>query len=193
MAFSFDIKGLDKVQKALQEKPAEAKKAIHTVLKDHVTEINEQQKRNAQGFQDRGSLWAGINFLPVDEINFVLFSQAPYSAFIEFGTRKKFRAIPEVDASQYKGSGGGGGQGLYNAILAWVKRKGIAYGTTFSVKTRRKKGGKAQDRAEKQAAYAIYKSILVNGINPHPFFFQPFLSRKEQIKRDVEKAINNLK
>ncbi|HEU4903165.1 MAG TPA: hypothetical protein VFT06_10240 [Flavisolibacter sp.] len=191
MSFSFDIKGLDKVQKALKEHPVKARKAIHAVLVEEVTNINRQQVQAASRFTDRAQLIKGISWAAVDELNFVLFSQAPYSAYLEFGTRKKFTPIAGIDAGEYRGSGGSTGK-LYDAILAWVKRKGIAHGTTFSVRTRRKKGGKAQDKAERAAAFAIMKSIMVNGVNPQPFFFAPFLSRREQLKNAVQQALNNL-
>jgi hypothetical protein len=191
MSFSFDIKGLDTVQKALKAHPEKARKAIRGVLAEEVTTINREQVQAASRFTDRGQIIKGIGWSAVDELNFILFSQAPYSAYLEFGTRKKFRPIAGIDAGQYRGSGGSTGK-LYDAILAWVKRKGVAHGTTYSVKTRRKKGGKSQDKAERAAAFAIMKSIMVNGINPQPFFFAPFLSRREQIKNAVRQALENL-
>lgn len=190
MAFSFDIKGLDNLQKKLQQKPKEAEEVTKKVLVKYVTKIHAEQVRRASRFTDRGAIVQGLGWLPAGNLNYVLFSQAPHSAYREFGTGKKFQSIPEVDASVYRGATGK--KGLYSAILAWVKRKGIAYGTTFSVKTRRKKGGKAQDRAEKAAAFAIYRDILKNGTKPSPFFFAPFLVERQTIKDELETELNKI-
>lgn len=205
--FRFDIKGLGNLNKALRETPEKARVATKAVLTKHVTEINAAQVQGASRFTDRGSVAQGLGWVPVDEINFLLFSQAPHSAAIEFGTGKKFQSIPGIDASEYRGPWGNkSGKTFYQAIYEWVKRKGIAASFSTGVyklkgggfaydpaKARKKKGGKAEDKKVRQAAYLVYRSILKNGVRPQPFFFTPFLSRKEQIKQDVATAINNLR
>lgn len=212
MGFTFEIKGMEAVQRAIKQTPTEAKKAIRGVLSHYVTMINGEQVRNAQRFTDRGQLIKGIGWDEVsnlDELNFTLFSQAPHSAYLEFGTGKKFQAIAEVNASAYQGAGGSTGK-MFDKILAWVKRKGIAgsyatgivkrgkkSGGFYSIDPTKKKGrrvgGKAtRDKEDRRAAWAIMRSLLVNGIKPQPFFFTPFLSKREQIKSAVEQALNNL-
>ena len=96
-------------------------------------------------------------------------SNSEYSAPMEWGTKRRARVPAELQsyANQFRGKGGDG-QGFYDEILAWVKRKGIGALTT--------KSGNISKRldstiAQEQAAFAIYLSIIRHGVRPHPFFF----------------------
>lgn len=76
-------------------------------------------------------------------------SNAEYSAFLEWGTRTKVNVPTELQAyaSQFRGKKLGGNAKEF--IYAWCKRKGIP----------------------EQFWYVIYRSIMIKGINPHPYFF----------------------
>lgn len=95
-----------------------------------------------------------------------------YAPFMEFGTKGKYRAIPGTEAIAAKFKGFKGSQGkMFQFILAWTRRKGIA--GRFSVKTRKRIGSKGTQQGEDlSAAWPIFLSILRNGVNPHPFFFK---------------------
>jgi hypothetical protein len=86
------------------------------------------------------------------ELQVSIKSRANYSAFVEFGTKKK-AVIPsglERVAAKFKGIKGNGD--AVEAIAFWAKRVGIP---------------------EEKRGAVIY-SILRNGIKPKPFFFGNF-------------------
>jgi hypothetical protein len=102
---------------------------------------------------------------------------AKYAAYIEFGTRKYAAAyvssLPadwQTYAATFKGKAGGDYYDFLNAILDWVKRKGIT--ARYSVKTRKRlRNSKADDERLVDAAQAIALSILRNGIPAKPFLY----------------------
>lgn len=86
-------------------------------------------------------------------------SGASYSAFLEWGTRKKVR-IPaglQSYAAEFRGDGSGKGQAKF-MIYEWMKRVGIP----------------------KEFQGLVFFLIMVNGINPQPFFFiqEPIVSKE---------------
>lgn len=129
---------------------------------------------------DQGALKGAISFKQSEthtagssSIGIEIVAQKFYAPFMEFGTKGKYTPIPgtEAIAAQFKGYKGGDFQTMLRMIEMWVARKGIT--GTYSVKTRRRTGGKANIVAQnKSAAWAIALSILKNGIRPHPFFFK---------------------
>jgi hypothetical protein len=73
--------------------------------------------------------------------------------------------------------------------MAWMKRKGIK-GGTYSVKTRRRKGNKAQREAEdKSVAYAIAKKILRDGIKERPFLYPAVNKNLPKLRKDLKELL----
>lgn len=102
-----------------------------------------------------------------------------YAAAMEWGTKSKVRipSLVSAYAAQFKGQPQSGEVPFKDAILAWVKRKGIGAKRTKSNKISKSKDSLA---AQKSAAYAIMRTIYVKGVSPHPFFFKHvFLVRKK--------------
>jgi len=95
-------------------------------------------------------------------------SPANYSAFIEWGTRGRVSVPAELQvyAAQFKGAGGVGKAKEF--IYEWCRRKGIP----------------------KEAWYIIYRSIMTNGIRPHPFFFIQIPIVEKQLFANVQKILN---
>jgi hypothetical protein len=175
MAYKFEISGMKSLQKTLKEKPAQMIKEMESAINIMAMEINAEQTTLAP--INIGGLRFGIGFEKDKKSTFLqynLFSRAPYSAYIEFGTRKKFKAIPGVDASVYQGNSSPvAGGSLYDSILEWVKLKNI---------------GDPKDY--KSTAYLIARKIYTEGVNPQPFFFTPFLKKKEQLRKQLELIAN---
>lgn len=117
--------------------------------------------------------------------------QTDYGAVMEWGSKKKVR-VPGVltaYAAQFKGAKIGTGDGkLREAIEKWVKRKGIG--------AKRTKGGKISkskdsQRAQKQAAFLIARSIYTKGVTPHPFFFKHVFRVRKKLEQRLNKIIDN--
>lgn len=127
---------------------------------------------------DEAALKAAIYAERVKDINNLFVEvgcHINYAAYMEFGTRKyaaQYVATLPADwqtfATRYKGPGGGSFAEFIIAITAWVKRKGFAAQVT---KSGNKSKSKSSQLAEQQAAYVIARSILRNGVKPHPFLF----------------------
>ena len=109
-------------------------------------------------------------------------SDAPYSAYMEFGTKGKFENVRGFEelASSAKGKGSGSFHDLYIAILEWVKRKKI-------VKANRKKGTK--EDLEKSAAWNIAMSIAKNGVEATHFFTRGIEGVKPAMMRNLKKIV----
>lgn len=189
---TIQVQGFEKLAPKFKRLPTEVIKETDGLL-----------ARTAQGFEnraqadapvDRGQIKGFIASKKEGEMNYEVVSGAPYSAYIEFGTKRRFRAIPGVDSSKFKGKGSGDYYDFLKAILEWVERKGIA--SRFSVKTRQKlKHTKADNERVLQTAEAIALSIIRHGVNPHPFFFKqlPIAQSEIQngIKEVIKKALNS--
>ena len=193
-SFTFQVKGLDNVLKRLQQFPKEVQENALSAIESNVQVISREQKRRAPvGVSGGGGGLRGLTSFDLVNGSYILFSNARYAPFIEFGTRGKFRlqySETAAYASQFKGKGGGGSYEEFIRLLtAWVRKKGLA--GRYSVKTKRRLGSKAQRQSEdEKLARFLAFYITKNGIRPQPFFFAPFFERRPQILKDVKAAIN---
>jgi bacteriophage HK97-gp10 putative tail-component len=111
--------------------------------------------------------------------------------WMEFGTKRKFRAIPGIDASVYKGKGTGSAEDALRNITAWVKRKGIKFQSAATFKSG-KRAGQQKNLTLEQTGWLVFHFIMLNGVNPHPFFFKQIpIVRKEVIAR-IEKLLTGI-
>jgi hypothetical protein len=176
--------------------PKEVDKTVEAGVRDMVRDAK------ADAPVDMGALKGQITAKRNQEGGWSMVSGSSYSAYLEFGTKKRFQPIPGVDASQFKGNGGSeGGKGFYDNILAWVKRKGIAgtYSTGYlryqkGVKKKGRRIGSALEKQieDEQMAYAIYLSIIRHGIKPHPFFFKQLDKHAPLIIAQVNSVIQSV-
>jgi HK97 gp10 family phage protein len=99
----------------------------------------------------------------------LIFSNSPYSAYVEFGTGTKVK-IPagfESLAAKYRGKGGGSFDDLLDNIRDWCKKKGI----------------------DEKLAYPIAVSILRTGIKPQPYFIPAYLVGVASYAKKLSKSI----
>ena len=91
---------------------------------------------------DTGGLLNSTIVQPVDAMNIDVRVEKFYAAFIEFGTKGKYKAIPGTEeiAAKMRGYKRGNFKDMVKAIKAWVLRKKIV--ATYSIKTRRKRKAK---------------------------------------------------
>lgn len=190
MASGIDIKteGFERVIKKLGKLPAEL-----------ITETDRVMSAAAKGMEaravndvpvDMGALRNSITTKRVAVSNYEVVASAFWAPYIEFGTKRRAKVPADLQAyaAQFRGKRGGNGQSLYDNILEWVKRKGMA--GTYSVKTRRREGSKVDQQIEtEQMAFAIYLSIIRNGIHPNPFFFVHLPEAEREIKNGIKEAV----
>jgi HK97 gp10 family phage protein len=183
---SIEIKGLEGLKKKLRAIPENVTREVDAdmqVIADAF--VNRAQ---ADAPVDRGQIKNYITANKEGVMNYEIVSGAPYSAYIEFGTKSRFKAIPGIDSSKFKGKGSGSYYDFLKAILEWVERKGIA--SRFSVKTRKKlKHTKADNERILQAAEAIAFSIMKHGVNAHPFFFKQLPIARSEAQRSFRESV----
>lgn len=147
-------------------KEIEAKTPL--ILEDHARRINYQQKRKSPvnyGFLRQN------NGFTINGQKAEIFNNAEYAPFVEFGTKTKVK-VPagfEKMANEFKGKKGSFEE-FKEDIKEWCRRKGI-----------------------EDMWYPVMLKILRVGINPQPFFIQPFLEGKEKYLKDIKKLVNEVR
>lgn len=190
--FTISVQGLNRLQGRIKAAPAKLRKEIGGELKESANRINGKQLRLLP--VDEGGLKQGTVVKHASDLEHELLSSKRYAPFMEFGTKSKAVIPPELQefAKQFNQSGPKMKFAEFLLIIvAWVRRKGIA--GKYSVKTRKRLGGKATKEAEDTAAaYPIAVSILRKGVNPHPFFYAPYLEEKPKIIKQVKKILDSI-
>lgn len=163
------VEGLDKLLKSLQNESEEIKQQIGFEIRESA---NEMANRAAADVPvDQGLVRAEISSIEVDELTYDVVSPADYSAFLEFGTKSKV-SIPaglEDVAAQFRGGKNGTADQAKKAIFEWCRRKGI----------------------EESAWYPIYRSVMMNGIRPQPFFFKQLAREKNNLIKNIKQVLKN--
>lgn len=190
MAKGVEIKGLKELQAKIKALPKELKEEIGFEIEASALNIVAGAKRDVP--KDLGQIANGISQKKNKDLEFEIVSSAPYSPYVEFGTGKKVNVPAEFSdyALQFKGGNGGTWQEMLRAITEWIKRKGLA--GTYSVKTQKRTGKKADRNVEDIAlAYVIARSILANGLDPRPFFFPNIQKEEPELIKRIKAIINN--
>ena len=152
---SVNLVGFAAFAAKLKDLPEKVKITADAYVQDAAKEWAQLAKRAAP--KDNGQLSGNITNQPKGEMMAEVTSPVDYSAFVEWGTKTKVRIPAELQnyASQFKGTKGSGAKKF---IYAWCERKGI----------------------DPKFWFIIYRSIMIKGINPHPFFFihKPLIEQK---------------
>lgn len=171
MAVTLKVEGLDAAIKRMEHLAKDIRRDAQDILNAFVDEVARTAKRLAPG--DEGRLRNSIN--PVrgtGNLEASVVATVVYAAFMEFGTRKyaaQYVATLPGDwktyASTFQGQKGNGNfEQFLNAIMAWVKRKGI----------------------DNKAAYPIALKILRDGVQPHPFLYPAVQQHLPQLRKDFK-------
>jgi hypothetical protein len=190
-----ETKGISTLVKKFDQLSKEGQADVQSALNDWADRTAADAKRLVSAkSSDEGALLRSIS--PVyGSGNASVISTSKYAAYIEFGTRKfaasYVSSLPQdwatyADTFQGPASSGGTFKDFVLSIMAWMKRKGIKAGT-YSVKTRRRLGNKAQKESEdKSLAYAIAKKILRDGIKQRPFLYPSVVKNTPQLIKDIK-------
>lgn len=216
MKFNVKVTGLAALQKQIET----ASEDVRQVCEQEVQAAGQDWVAGAvrDAPVDQGGLKSAISFKQSDThtaadslIAVEIVAQKFYAPFIEFGTKGKYTPIPGTEeiAAQFKDYKGGDIKEMRKAIERWVSRKGIhlegleqAFGReqeqflSLSARNReRKKRGLKRITKKSRldsVVFLIVRSILKNGISPHPYFFKqgdvvwPQLLKKMQNKLKSE-------
>jgi len=165
-AFAVKIEGYDRLMQVLKNLPKEKLEAVEDVFFNAATNITLQQKQLAP--KDEGGIAQSISFRQVSSLEFEMVAQKGYAPYVEFGTKSKAVIPPELAeiAAEFRG-GQKMGVNAKEAIYKWADRHGIP----------------------EERWYLVYRSIMTNGIRPHPFFFSPFFSARAKIIADVKAVL----
>lgn len=184
------VQGLDQLLSVMKKLPAATQTELAEEMKITADEIRDGAKRDAP--VDEARVKNSISSKKISNSLFEVVAQSSYAGYLEFGTKTKV-SIPaglESVAGQLRGSVGNAATSPYEAILGWVKRKGIA--GTFSVKSRKASKSKASQALVKSAAWAIWNHIRKYGIRPHPYFFKQVEPAEKRLRERVANIIRKL-
>jgi hypothetical protein len=170
--FTVEIEGLQELKRKYDQLPTKLRKDIGAEIGFAAEEIKGLAQEAAPA--DQGILRNEISVEKIDELNYEVISGAEYSPFVEFGTRHKTQIPPGLEEFASDFAGGGNiktptSLTAKEAIFAWCERKGI----------------------EKKIWYAIYVSLMVKGVTPHPFFFKQGFIVKPKLEANIQNVLNN--
>lgn len=185
--YAIKVGGLKELQKKFENVPAKTIKQVDVLLNAASNEFVNRAVQDAP--IDESFLRQGISAKKNGEMNYEVVSAAPYSAYMEFGTKRRVSVPADLKdfAMQFKSKGGGTGEGFFEAIFGWVKRKKIRFESAATYKTGAK-AGKNKLLSIEQTAYIIYHYLLLNGVRPHPFFFK----QREVVAKTIEKGLESV-
>jgi len=189
---TISIQGLEGLKERLQ-------KATDTQLQEVSAEMEESMRimvarAKEDAPKDMGRLVGSISYQKLNQFEFEMVCQVGYAAYVEFGTKSKVVIPPglEAEAAKAKGKGSGDYFDFLNAILDWVKRKGIGFERfTETNKVRSRFGQKTISRQDRlhDVAERIAFTIIRNGIKPHPFFFKQLETEKPQLLNRLQQIL----
>lgn len=188
-----EVTGLDELKKKIKYLPDNVVKELEAEFEAAADDFVERAINDAP--RDEGMLIQGISKKKAGQLDYEVISAAKHSPFVEWGTKRRVKVPGDLQtyAAQFKGKRDGSGEGFFEAIFDWVKRKGIRYESAATYKSGKKKG---QNRllTPEQTAYIIYHFLLLTGNKPHPFFFkqrQPVMDAlMQRVRPAIQKAMS---
>lgn len=179
--FTLDLEGIAEIQQRLAKASGKLVKDVDGVLARNVGIIARNAKRDAPS--DEGYLRNSISDRKVKTLNYEVVSAAKYSPYLEWGTKRRAKVPPELQsyAQQFKGLKTGSAEEALNAIMGWVRRKGIKI----------KSAGKGY-LTDEQTGYLIFHLIMINGIKPRPYFFKNFNKQEPIILANVTDVLGDI-
>lgn len=193
MPFTIDISRVEDVFKRFALLKDNLTQGVDDELDISAEAIARSARNNVRvnGTFDEGALAGRINVNKSKKFEREIGANVFYAPYIEFGTKTRGSVPAELAeyASQFQGKRGGDFKALIAAIAAWVKRKGIKAGT-YSVKTRRRQGNKAQkEKEDNSLIWAIAISIYRKGIKARPFMFPALNEEKPKLLKRLTDMI----
>lgn len=172
-AFRIEIQGLDALQRQLGSLPRQLTDKLDYEMEKSARNI--EREGNQLKPTDTGFMRVTVNS---EYLNKEVAVTGNYGAFVEFGTgsyaAQYVATLPQEwqdYAAQFRGlSDGGTFADLVRKIQEWARRQGI------------------QD--PQQAGYRIARSIIINGVHPHPFLYPAFQHELPNLQTAIQRVID---
>ena len=126
-----------------------------------------------------------------------IFCSAPEAPYQEFGTGGKVDVPEEMAdvAAQFQGQKSVGMEDFIKALTDWVRRHGLT--GVYSVATHKRVTNKTFTKqsnadADEQAAWAIAKTILRDGLTPQPFLYPAYVNHREELLPALQNALHQM-
>jgi hypothetical protein len=190
---TFSITGVNETIAGFKSLGDNAERVAASVVSANADNIVLEAKQSAPA--DLGGIRQGIIKEQLAPTLFAIAATAPESAYQEFGTGGKVDIPAEMAdiASEFQGAGGGSFQDFILALTEWVRRHGGGYGSSYSIATHRRVGNRASNaNIDEQAAYAIARSILKNGLKPQPYLYPAFVTKSPDLLPALQDAFTKL-
>lgn len=183
------IQGLDVLLSQMQKLPITVQNELSAEMKITADEIRDGAKRDAP--VDEARVKNSISAKKLNNTMYEVIAQSNYAGYLEFGTKTKVSIPPGLEsiASQLRGGSSSTGS-PYEAIVKWVKRKGIA--GTYSTRTRRASRSRDSMANIRSTAWAIWNSIRKYGIKAQPYFFKQVQPAEQRLRQRVANIIRKL-
>lgn len=172
---TFNIEDFDVLYSKFKSLSDKSKAEVRNEFAASALNIQSNAKKNAP--VNLGNL---RNSIIVDQsgdnsnFTFIISAKASYSPYVEFGTGGKV-SVPSSYAeyaSTFKGKNKGKYKEFIEALILWVRRKGIGSGN------------------DKSTAYVIARSILRKGIRPQPFMIPAYEQEKSKLLNRIKQILN---
>lgn len=168
--FTVEIQGLQQLLNKNRNLPKKMEVEIEGELIDGGNRMVQGAVAAAPG--DQGILRAEISSFKVGRLTISYVSGALHSGYQEFGTKSKVRVPAGLEqyAAEVKAQVNTTSLSAWEAISQWCKRQGI----------------------EQRLWWPIFRSIMVSGINPRPFFFPQVSRQMPIIIANIRKVLASL-
>ena len=187
-----NVNGMDKIFNDFKKYTEKIKVDIALEINASALNIQSNAKKNAP--VNFGTLRNSIQLveeLGQGKLLYTIGSKLPYAPYVEFGTGPKTSVPANYNefAMQFKGNKRGTFKQMIEALMLWVKAKGLT--GTYSVKTGKRLGSKQKNQTQdKSAAYAIAISILKKGLRPQPYLIPAYEKEIPKLKENIKKVLN---
>jgi len=150
-------------------------KFINKVEKDAKSNLLSGKTSNGQSSVYTGKLLGSFkkkNKLSKKGGSAVLYVNAPYAPFVEFGTKQKANPPSELNsyANKFRGAKGEGGDRINN-LTKYLQSKGY----------------------DQKRIFFTIRKIMEEGTKPHPFFFPAVFQNKLTLRNGLKKALKKKK
>jgi HK97 gp10 family phage protein len=162
------VKGINEVISNLRKYGKEAEKDVEGVTELTARNIEKYAKQSAP--VNFGKLGQSIVTEKVNPTTYKVVVNAPYGAYMEFGTGTKVEVPSELEsvAREFQGKKSGNFKTALEDIKQWCRSKGIP----------------------EEAAYPILAKILKVGITPKPYLYPAYLRGKTEYLDKLKKVLN---
>jgi len=170
MKLDINLQGVKQVTEMINRFGKEGVQKSAEIVKGVAYTMQETAQKKAP--ENNGDLRQSIKPEEQDKLTWQLVANAPYSAYMEFGTGTRVD-IPvgwEAEASKFKGLKTGTFEDGLKRIKAWCRKQGI----------------------DEDLAFWIFMKILKVGLTPRPFMYPAYIEGKKVYKKDMEKAFKDL-